>query len=65
VRFRLEAIMWRLLKAIVVSWVIGVACGIVIAIVAQKHDQSPPVPTASVQSVPQTSGAAPSPQAPR
>jgi hypothetical protein len=57
--------MWRLLKAIVVSWVIGVACGIVIAIVAQKHDQSPPVPTASVQSVPQTSGAAPSPQAPR
>jgi hypothetical protein len=52
--------MWRLIKAIVVSWLVGVACGIGMVIVAQKHDQSLSPPSgAGVQSAPQTSGAAP------
>jgi hypothetical protein len=49
--------MWRLIKAIVVSWLVGLVCGIGMVIVVQKHDQSPPPPNASMQRSPQTSGA--------
>jgi hypothetical protein len=45
---------WRLTKAIVVSWLVGVACGVGIVIELQREDRIPPAASASSQAAPQT-----------
>jgi hypothetical protein len=50
--------MWRLTKAIIISWLVGVVCGVGIVIVLQKDDKTLPASNASVQMAPHTSGAA-------
>ena len=51
--------MWRLIKAIIVSWLVGVLCGAGTVIVMQWEGRIPPASNASIQTAPQTSGAAP------
>jgi hypothetical protein len=51
--------MWRLAKAIVISWLIGVVSGVGMVIVVQRDNSTLPVSNASTQTAPQTSGAAP------
>jgi hypothetical protein len=51
--------MWRLTKAIIISWLIGVVCGVGMVTVLQREDRTPPASTASTQTAPQTSGTAP------
>jgi hypothetical protein len=53
--------MWRLTKANIISWLVGVICGIGIVIISQRSDRPPPVSSASNQMTPQTNGAAPAP----
>ena len=53
--------MWRLTKAIIISWLVGVICGIGIVIISQRSDRPPPVSSASNQMAPQTNGAVPAP----
>jgi hypothetical protein len=50
--------MWRLTKAIIISWVVGVICGIGIVIILQRADQPAPASSAS-KNAPQTNGVAP------
>jgi hypothetical protein len=50
--------MWRLIKAIIVSWVVRVICGVGIMIISQRADQAPPASSAS-KIAPQANGAAP------
>jgi hypothetical protein len=55
-----EATMWwRLTKAIIVSWLVGAACGAGIIIVLQQDNRIPPAANANGQSAPQTTGIAP------
>jgi hypothetical protein len=51
--------MWKVIKAIIVSWLIGVMCGVGLVILAQRHDQTPVETKSDAQPAPQTSGAAP------
>jgi hypothetical protein len=53
-----EATMWRLTKAIIISWLVGVICGVGIVIISQRTDQPPPASSAS-KNASQTNGAAP------
>jgi hypothetical protein len=51
--------MWRLTKAIIVSWLVGVVCGVGMVFVLQ-HDRTPPVASANSLPVPpQTNETAP------
>jgi hypothetical protein len=50
---------WRLTRAIIVSWLIGVMCGAVGVALLERQDQTAPAVSASDQTAPQTSGAAP------
>jgi hypothetical protein len=52
--------MWRMTKAIIVSWIVGVVCGIGMVLVMQSKPSTPPVSNTSIQTAPQTSGDAPS-----
>jgi hypothetical protein len=54
-----EATMWRLTKAIIISWLVGVGCGVGIVIVLQRSDRTPRALSASNQIAPQTNGTAP------
>jgi hypothetical protein len=51
--------MWRLTKAIMISWIVGVICGVGMVIVVQRGDRTQPASSAGNQMVPQTTGAAP------
>jgi hypothetical protein len=51
--------MWRLTKAIIISWLVGVVCGVGTVIVLQREDRTPPVSSASNQMAPQTNGTVP------
>jgi hypothetical protein len=44
--------MWRLTKAIIVSWLVGVVCGAAMVIVSQHDDRAPPAVSASRQITP-------------
>jgi hypothetical protein len=48
--------MWRMTKAIIVSWIVGVVCGVGMVLVIQSKPATPPVSNASIQTAPQTSG---------
>jgi hypothetical protein len=50
--------MWRLTKAIIISWLVGVICGVGIVIILQRADQ-PPLASSASKGAPQTNGAAP------
>jgi hypothetical protein len=50
--------MWRLTKAIIISWLVGVVCGVGLVIVSQRADRPPPASSASNQA-PQTNAVAP------
>jgi hypothetical protein len=50
--------MWRLTKAIIISWVVGVIGGIGIVIILLRADQPAPASSAS-EDAPQTNGVAP------
>jgi hypothetical protein len=50
---------WRLTKAIIVSWLVGAACGAVIVVALQQDNRIPPAANASGESTPQTTGIAP------
>jgi hypothetical protein len=50
--------MWRLTKAIIISWLVGVICGVGIVIILQRADQ-PPLASGAGKDAPQTNGAAP------
>jgi CBS domain-containing protein len=54
-----EAAMWRLTKAIIISWLVGVVCGVGIVIVSQRADRTPRALSAGNQIAPQTIGTAP------
>jgi hypothetical protein len=54
-----EATMWRLTKAIIISWLVGVVCGVGIVVVSQRTDRTPPALSASNQIAPQTNGIGP------
>ena len=45
--------MWRLTKAIIVSWLVGVVCGAAMVIVLQRDDRTPPALSAGTQVAPQ------------
>jgi hypothetical protein len=49
---------WRLTKAIIVSWVVGVACGALMIVALQQTNRAPPAATAGSQPA-QTTGIAP------
>jgi hypothetical protein len=52
--------MWSLTKAIIVSWLVGVVCGVGMVIVLQHNDRTPPAASANIQYLPpQTNGIAP------
>jgi hypothetical protein len=51
--------MWRRTKIIIISWLVGVACGAGIVVLLQRDDRIPPASSAVTQTTPQTSGAAP------
>ena len=51
--------MWRLTKAIIISWLVGVLCGVGMVIVAQSDNRASPPSIAGTQSAPQTTGIAP------
>jgi hypothetical protein len=51
--------MWRLTKAIIVSWLVGVMCGVGMVIILQRDGRAPPATNVSIQAPPQTSGVAP------
>jgi uncharacterized membrane protein YedE/YeeE len=55
---------WRMTKAIVLSWIVGVACGMVILTIMQSRNEAPPTaPTATSehgQTAPESVGAVPS-----
>jgi hypothetical protein len=53
--------MWRLTKAIIISWLVGVVCGVGMVIWLQREDRTPTPPpsSASTQMAPQASGIAP------
>jgi hypothetical protein len=54
--------MWRLTKAIIVSWLVGVVCGVGMVIVLHHDDRTPPVASATSQhATPQANGTAPAP----
>jgi hypothetical protein len=51
---------WRLTKTIIISWLIGVVCGVGMVIVLQRDDRIPPATSATgQQEAPQTTGVAP------
>ena len=51
---------WRLTKAIIISWLVGVVCGVGMVIVLQREDRVPPTVSAgNQQAIPQTTGIAP------
>jgi hypothetical protein len=49
----MEATMWRLTKAIIISWLIGVVCGVGMVIIVQREDRTPPPSSAGNQAAPQ------------
>jgi hypothetical protein len=51
--------MWRLTKAIIFSWLVGVVCGIGMVIMVQRDNRAPLPSNTSTQSAPQTTGTAP------
>jgi hypothetical protein len=51
--------MWRRTKAIVISWLVGVVCGVGIVILSQRAYKTPVASSAGVQTAPQTTGAVP------
>jgi hypothetical protein len=54
---------WRLTKAIVVSWLVGVACGALLVVAVQQTNHAPSAVSVTNQQTPQTSVIAPeSPQ---
>jgi hypothetical protein len=54
--------MRRMIKAIIVSWIFGVVCGVGMVLVMQSKPSTTAVSTASIQTAPQASDAAhPSP----
>jgi hypothetical protein len=54
---------WRLTKAIIVSWLVGVVCGAGMVIAVQNREPAPPAANASVQTAPPTTGVATAPAA--
>ena len=50
---------WRMIKAIILSWLIGVVCGMGILIILQNRNEPPPTATARSQTAPEATGAAP------
>jgi hypothetical protein len=50
--------LWRLTKAIIVSWLVGVVCGAGMVIVMQNRGQTPAASDARILAAPQTSGSA-------
>jgi hypothetical protein len=44
--------MWRMTKAVIVSWIVGVVCGVGMVLVMQNAGQAPPASNASVRSEP-------------
>jgi hypothetical protein len=54
-----EATMWRLTKAIIISWLVGVVCGVGLVIVSQREDRMSPASSASNQTAPQSKAIAP------
>ena len=54
---------WKLTKAIIVSWFVGVICGAGMVIVLQHEKPIPPAATAAGDTAPQTSGTAAPPAA--
>jgi hypothetical protein len=50
--------MWRLTKAIIISWLVGVVCGVGLVIMLQRENRIPPVSNASNQTSQQTNGTA-------
>jgi hypothetical protein len=51
---------WRLTKAIFISWLVGVFCGVGMVIVLQREDRIPPAASTVNQQAPsQTTGIAP------
>ncbi len=54
---------WKLTKAILVSWFVGVMCGAGMVIVLQQEKTIPPAATAAGDVAPQTSGIAAPPAA--
>jgi hypothetical protein len=50
--------MWRLTKAIIISWLVGVVCGVGLVIMLQRDNRTPPVSNASNLTSPETNGTA-------
>ena len=51
--------MWRMTKVIIISWLVGVVCGVGFILVQQSKDRTSPNTSATSQTTPQTSTAAP------
>ncbi len=51
--------MWRMTKVIIISWLVGVVCGVGFILVQQSKDRASPNTSATSQTTPQASTAAP------
>jgi hypothetical protein len=51
--------MWRLTKAIIISWLVGVVCGVGMVIMLERQERIPSSTNASTQSTPQTTASTP------
>ena len=51
--------MWRMTKAIIISWLVGVICGVGLVIVMQGVNRTSPLASTEHQPFPQSTGAAP------
>jgi len=51
--------MWRMTKVIIISWLVGVVCGVGFILVQQSKDRNSPSTSATTQTTPQASTAAP------
>jgi hypothetical protein len=51
--------MWRLTKAIIISWFVGVVCGVGMVIMLERQERIPSSTNAGTQSTPQTTASTP------
>ena len=51
--------MWRMTKVIIISWLVGVVCGVGFILVQQSKDRISPSTSATSQTTPQASTATP------
>jgi hypothetical protein len=54
-----ETMWWRTTKTIIISWFVGVICGVGMVVVLQQENRAPPTESTSSQSPAQTTGMAP------